>query len=190
MLDDLIKKNRSYRRFSQVNIDCKTINKILEILRFIPSARNAQPLKYIASCNAQKNEQIFSTLKWAGYLTDWGGPKEGERPSAYIIILQDKTISNDNYVLTDAGIALQTILLKSVEMGFGGCTIAAIDKPKLASILNIGEDLDILYVVAIGKPAETIEIIDAKDDIKYYRKNDIHYVPKRSLSELIYSVIE
>ncbi|MGB9755706.1 MAG: nitroreductase family protein [Desulfurella sp.] len=190
MLDELIKKNRSYRKFAQVTIKCDEIKKILEILRFVPSARNAQPLKYIASCNKEKNEQIFSTLKWAGYLTDWNGPDKTQKPSAYIVILQDKSISNDNFVLTDAGIALQTILLKSVEMGFGGCTIAAIDKPRLSSILNLKENLEILYVVAIGKPAETIEIIDVKDDIKYYRINDIHYVPKRSLSELIYAIIE
>lgn len=190
MLDDLIKKNRSYRRFSQVPIKCEKIKEILEILRFIPSAKNAQPLKYIASCNKEKNEQIFSTLKWAGYLTDWDGPDETQRPSAYIVILQDKNISNDNYVPTDAGIALQTILLKSVEMGFGGCTIAAINKPKLVSILNIPANLEILYVVAIGKPSETINIVDVENDIKYYRKNDIHYVPKRGFSELIYSIIE
>ncbi len=190
MLDELIKKNRSYRRFAQTKIDCNTIKKILELLRFIPSAKNAQPLKYIACCNDEKNEQIFSTLKWAGYLTDWDGPDKTQRPSAYIVILHDKNISNDNYVLTDAGIALQTILLKSVEMGFGGCTIAAIDKPKLSSILNIGDNLEILYVVAIGKPSETIEIVDAKDDIKYYRINNVHYVPKRSFSELIYAINE
>ncbi len=190
MLDEIIKKNRSYRRFAPVNIDCSTMGKILALLRYIPSARNAQPLKYIASCNKETNEQIFSTLKWAGYLTDWDGPSQTQRPSAYIVILQDKNISNDNYVLTDAGIALQTILLKSAELGLGGCTIAAIDKQKLASILNIRGDLEILYVVALGKPAETIEIVDVKNDIKYYRKNDIHYVPKRSLSELIYAIIE
>ncbi len=190
MLDEIIKKNRSYRRFAQVNIDCSTFNEILALLRYIPSARNAQPLKYIASCNKQINEQIFSTLKWAGYLTDWDGPAPSERPSAYIVILQDKNISNDNYVLTDAGIALQTILLKSVELGLGGCTIAAIDKPKLASILNITQNLEILYVIALGKPAETIEIVDATVDIKYFRKNNIHYVPKRSLSELVYAIIE
>ncbi|WP_291492289.1 nitroreductase family protein [Desulfurella sp.] len=190
MLDELIKKNRSYRRFAQLTLDCNTLKKILEVLRFIPSAKNAQPLKYIASCNKEKNEQIFSTLKWAGYLTDWDGPDKNQRPSSYIVILQDKSISNDNFVLTDAGIALQTILLKSVEMGLGGCTIAAIDKPRLSSILNLKENLEILYVVAIGKPAETIEIVDVRDDIKYYRINDIHYVPKRSLSELIYAIIE
>ncbi|AHF97412.1 MAG: nitroreductase family protein [Desulfurella sp.] len=190
MLDELIMKNRSYRKFAQVKIDCNTINNILRILRFIPSAKNAQPLKYIASCNEEKNEQIFSTLKWAGYLTDWDGPDKSQRPSAYIVILQDKNISNDNFVLTDAGIALQTILLKSVEMGLGGCTIAAIDKPRLSSILKLKDNLEILYVVAIGKPAETIKIVDAKNDIKYYRINNIHYVPKRSLSELIYAIIE
>lgn len=45
-----------------------------------------------------------------------------------------------------------------------------------------------VLIVAIGKPDETIVLTDVKEDgdINYYRdENDVHYVPKRSLEDLI-----
>ena len=83
----------------------------------------------------KKNALIFPCLSWAGYLKDWPGPSEEERPSAYIIILGDTKISKS--INCDHGIAAQSILLNLSEKGFGGCIIGLIDRPKLRKILNI-----------------------------------------------------
>ncbi len=188
MIEELVKKSRCYRRFDQsYKVKVETLKKVVECLRYISSAKNLQPLKYIASVNPKKNNEIFSTLKWAGYLKDWDGPMDGERPTAYLIILKDKTISDDLYVLTDAGIAIQTAMIVLTEMGLGGCPIAAIDKVKLSSILKLHKYLEILYVIAIGKPAERVIITDAQDShIEYFRDSSgNHYVPKRRMEELL-----
>ena len=87
---------------------------------------NAQPLKYIISNNPEKNQLIFPTLAWAGYLKDWPGPIEGERPSAYLIMLGDKSISENFFC--DHGIAAQSILLGAVEKELGGCIIMSIQR--------------------------------------------------------------
>ena len=45
-----------------------------------------------------------------------------------------------------------------------------------------------MLVVALGKPAETIILTDVGENgqTAYYRdENDVHYVPKRSLGELL-----
>ena len=90
MIRDLIISNRSCRRFHQeFAIDRRTLEELVELARYSASAANLQPLKYILSCEPAKNARIFSTLAWAGYLRDWPGPAEGERPSAYIVILGD-----------------------------------------------------------------------------------------------------
>ncbi len=190
---DLVKRARTYRRFDEsFKLDYETLKPILESLRFISSARNAQPLKYILSVNESVNGAIFPALKWAGYLENWEGPKEGERPVAYIVILQDKKISDDNFVYFDAGIAIQTVMLQLAELSLGGCTIAAIDKQKLRSVMDIDDRLNILCVIAIGKPVEKVVVVDVKDgDIRYYRdEKGVHYVPKRSLEELVYRIYE
>ncbi len=187
MIKDLILKNRSYRRFYEnVSIERGTLKELVDLARLSASSANRQPLKYILSCDPEKNTRIFPHLGWAGYLSDWPGPAEGERPSAYIIILGDTEISET--VTHDHGIAAQSILLGAAEKGLGGCMIGSIQKQELRQTLAIPTRYDILLVIALGKPKETviIESVGPESDIKYWRdEKGIHHVPKRPLDELI-----
>ncbi len=187
MLRDLITRNRSYRRFDQsVAVSLDTLRELVDLARLSASAANRQPLKYILSADPEKNARIFPCLGWAGYLTDWGGPAEGERPTAYIIILGDQTISED--VGCDHGIAAQSIMLGATERGLGGCMIGSIKRLPLRQALDIPDRYQILLVLALGKPAETVvlETVGADGDIKYWRDaSGVHHVPKRPLDELI-----
>jgi len=160
---------------------------MINAARLSASARNAQPLKYFLSNAAEINEKIFPSLAWAGYLKDWPGPAPGERPSAYIVQLHDTTITG-NYFCDD-GIAAQSILLTAVEKGLGGCIIASVKKEQLAKTLDLPGHLEIIQVIALGKPAEKVVIEEMQQgDIKYWRdENGIHHVPKRPLEELIIS---
>jgi nitroreductase len=187
MLSDLIKKCRSYRRFYQD--EAITRNDILEMIeaaRLSASARNAQSLKYILSNDAKNNALIFPSLAWAAYFKEWLGPEEGERPSAYIIMLNDNEITNNYFC--DHGIAVQSILLTAVEKGFGGCIIASVNREKLRKDLSIPDRYEIIQVIALGKPRETvvIEPLPSNGDFKYWRdENQVHHVPKRSLDEIV-----
>jgi nitroreductase len=138
------------------------------------------------SVDQKRNSSIFPHLSWAGYLKDWNGPEEGERPSGYIIILGDKNITRS--FGCDHGIAAQSILLGASEMGLGGCMIGSIQKEDLRRDLAIPSHLEILLVLAIGKPKETVKIenIGPEGDVKYWRDaKGIHHVPKRSLDEIV-----
>jgi len=187
MIADLILKNRSYRRFDQSHlIEIPTLKKLVNLARMSASANNFQPLKYFLSAEADTNDLIFPQLGWAGYLEDWNGPAEGERPAAYIIILGDKNI-RQNFGC-DHGIAAQSILLGAVELGLSGCMMGSVKKALVQKALNIPENLEILLVIALGRPAEKVvlEETDSCGDIKYWRDgNDIHHVPKRPLGEII-----
>ena len=187
MIEELIKQNRSCRRFYEDDeIDTATLKDLVNLARLSASAANMQPLKYILSCSAEKNEQIFSCLAWAAYLKDWSGPKEGERPSAYIIILGDTNITKN--FGCDHGIASQSILLGAREKGLAGCMLGAVKRKKLRDVLKIKERFKILLVLAIGKPKENImiETVGDDDNIKYWRDNDsVHHVPKRKLEDII-----
>ena len=186
MLKELILKNRSYRRFYQSEkISPDQLRDWVDLARNSASARNSQSMKYILSTVEPLNTQIFDQLAWAGYLTTWKGPEEGERPSAYIVLLQD-TLITGNYFCDD-GIAMQSILLGATEAGFGGCIIHSVNRNKLREILHLSEQYEILYVLALGKPKETVVLDELKgDDIKYWRdENRIHHVPKRPLDEII-----
>lgn len=189
VLKELLKKDRSYRRFDENHIvDRETLLRIVELTRYCASGRNLQPLKYYIVNDGETSEKIFPLLKWAGYLQDWDGPENGERPSAYLIQCLDTTLTK-NY-LCDDGIQLQTLTLGAVAQGLGCCIIKSFDSIKLKEILGMPDHLEPLYVVAIGRPVEkvVIEDMDLTDnrDIKYYRTPDgIHHVPKRALDELV-----
>lgn len=189
MLRDLVLKNRSYRRYYQDDpVDMDTLRELIDLARQTPSGANMQPLKYALSNMPEKNARIFPTLAWAGYLPDWPGPEEGERPSAYVIILCDKQISSPTPGC-DQGIAAQTILLGAAEKGLGGCMIGSIKRAELATILDLSKErYDIVLVIALGKPKETVvfDAVDAAGNIKYWREADgTHHVPKRALDDII-----
>ncbi len=183
----LVLRNRSYRRFYQeIPVDLETLKQLVDLARLSASGSNLQPLKYILACDPQKNAQVFPHLSWAGYIKDWPGPVEGERPSAYIIILGDKNISQT--FGCDHGIAAQSILLGATEIGLGGCMIGSIRRKKLQQALEIPIHYEILLAIALGKPKERVKIeaVGPDGNIKYWRgDDDTHHVPKRSLKEII-----
>jgi nitroreductase len=184
---ELVYKNRSYRRYYQdVPVALETLRELVDLGRMSASSLNLQPLKYILSNDTVKNALIFAQVGWAGYLKDWPGPVDGERPSAYIVMLGDTQLSK--HVAWDHGIAAQSILLGATEKGLGGCMIATIHKEQLAEKLGIDQLYEVLLVIAIGKPKETV-VIDqiAKDgDVKYWRDSrGVHHVPKRALNDII-----
>lgn len=187
MLRELIIKNRSYRRFfEEERIELTMLKEWVDLARNSAASANLQPLKYLLSCDPAKNNLIFPHLAWAGYLKDWPGPVEGERPSAYIVILGDLTIVKD--FGCDHGIAAQSILLGAVEKGFGGCIIGSIQREEIRKRLNIPDQYRILLVLAIGKPREEviIEELGTGGSIKYWRNEaGVHHVPKRPLEEIV-----
>lgn len=191
MLRELIIQNRSYRRFFQSErITDSQLSEWIDLARNSASAGNAQCIKYILSTSETSNAQIFDQLAWAGYLKDWPGPEEGERPSAYVILLLDTQLA-DNFMCDD-GIASQSILLGAVEAGFGGCIIRSVNRKKLGELLTLSDQYEIIQVLALGKPKEVVVLEEIKDgEIKYWRdENQIHHVPKRSLDEIILKVLK
>ena len=189
MIEDLIKSNRSCRRFLQKEtVPVDTLRWLVNLARMSASAANLQPLKYILSNEPHKNEMIFPCLKWAAYLKDWLGPPEGEHPSAYIIIVDDWNMAKS--FGTDMGIAAQSILLGARERGLAGCMIGSIHKELLQEMFHLPKHLEILLIIALGKPKEIAVLADMQpgDGIEYWRdEHGVHHVPKRRLEDIILS---
>lgn len=188
MLRELVLKNRSYRGFDEsVSISMEQLKELVSLAQVTPSSVNLQPLKYYLSADLATNEQIFPHTKWAGRLKK-KVPYEGHHPTGYIVICVDKAIaSNTTPFMKDVGIAAQTMLLGAVEMGLGGCMIGAFDEAGIHKALCLSDSLEPALVIALGKPDHVVVLTEPKDgDVLYYRdEQDIHYVPKRPLEELI-----
>jgi nitroreductase len=187
MIKDMITKNRSYRRFyGEKAVTMDQLKGLVDLARLSPSMANRQPLKYVLICDPKMNEKVFEHLGWAGYLQDWPGPVPSERPTAYIVMLRDTTLTK--VPSADEGIHVQSMLLGAVEQGLGGCVIGNYNKENLAKTLDLDADYEPVYVIALGYPKEEVVIDSMGEDgnIKYWRdENQVHHVPKRSLEELI-----
>jgi len=186
-LSEIVVKNRSYRRFYQERpISKSNLLSLVDLARLSPSGRNLQPLKYCIISDAETCAQLFPLLAWAGYLKDWAGPEEGERPSAYIVMVEDTAIAEES--AHDQGIAAQSIMLGAVELGLGGCMIASIKRKEISELLSFSDNLKPVLVLALGVPKEVVCIdpMPANGDVKYWRdEQQVHHVPKRLLSEII-----
>jgi nitroreductase len=185
MLPELVLKNRSYRRFDgTADLPEGTLEYLVGLTALCPSSRNQQALKFFIVNQRSACEMLFPMLAWAGYLKDWHGPVEAERPTAYIVVLGDTWLGSKFDI--DLGICAQTILLGAAERGFGGCMIGSIRKEDLRIHFRIPDHLEILLVIALGKPIEQVVIESCTGDVRYWRDSArTHHVPKRSLEDIL-----
>ena len=183
MLKDLVLKNRSYRRFHQdAVVEIETLRELIDLARLSASGGNRQALKYILSNEPYKNSLIFKNITLAG------NPSEDEAPTAYIVILGDKTISKT--FGCDRGIAAQSILLGAAEKGIGGCMVGLVKRESLTKDLQISSQFEILLLIVLGKPKETLVIEDTfreGTNMSWVDDEGVRHIPKRSLDVIIVS---
>lgn len=190
MLKDLVIKNRSYRGFDEnYSFTKEQLERYIDLTRYTASSVNAQPLKYKIVYEKNEVEAVRPLTRWARALPDMVLPHPNMHATAFIIICQDTDISpNLARYQKDIGIVAQTITLAAVEDGLGGCMIGNFTPDEVKETLNLAENLTPMLIIALGKPAEEIVIkeIDNGESTKYYRdENDIHYVPKRKLKDIL-----
>ena len=190
MLKDLLKKSRSYRSFDEsVTFTEEQLKEFVDHVRYAPSSINRQTLRYRLIFEPDEVREMRPLTTWAIALKDYRLPPEGHHATAFIVICQDteSRLRPENY-MKDVGICAQMILLAAAEAGYGGCMIGSFRKPELKSLLGLSEGIEPNLVVALGKPAEKVILteVGADGSTAYYRdENDVHYVPKRRLEDLI-----
>ena len=190
MLIDIAKANRSYRGYDESYVFTKEeLLDLVNITRFVPSSVNKQPFKYYVSYEKEEVALIQSMTKWAAALPEMELPHPGKRPTGFVIVCQDLDINpNPARYSTDIGIVAQTLLLYAAEKGLGGCMIGNFKPEEVKEKLNLGDNLHPVLIIALGKPDEKIVLTDLEngENSNYYRdENDVHYVPKRKLEDII-----
>lgn len=190
MFKDLVKLNRSYRGYDETYVITKEVLlDLVDCARLSPSSVNAQPFKYFLAFEKETVRKIQSLTKWARALPDMELPHKGMCPTGFIVICQDLNIGESlARYQKDVGIVAQTILLAATEKELGGCMIGNFGAEPVKEALELDEHLMPVLIIALGKPNEQIVLkdIETGEETAYYRdENDVHYVPKRKLSDII-----
>ncbi len=188
ILSTLLRQNRSYRRFGGELLGEDTLRELISCCTLTPSGGNLQKLRFRAVVGQAACDAVYPTLGWAGYLSNWDGPCPDERPRGYIVLLC-RPEENNALLAVDTGICAQSMLLAAVERGLGGCMIKNVRSDALLAALGLSaEQWSVALVIALGEPAETVELVPVGEDgsIRYYRdENGVHYVPKRAVDEIM-----
>lgn len=183
---EAILKRRTIRKYKQDPIPTDVLEKLVNAARLAPSGANLQPIKYVVITDAELLPKVFSMTRWAAYIAPKGTPQAGEEPTAYIAILADKEIRATGYD-SDAGAAIENLLLAAVGEGIGSCWLGSIDRNGLSELLQVPERYHIHSLIALGYPAESSVVEDAVDSIKYYKdENGVLHVPKRTMAEIMF----
>lgn len=180
----LVRAARSCRRFKpEPRPSRDDLAALVDIARLSPSGGNEQPLRYRLVWRPRECEALFPHTRWAALLRGWR-PAPAERPTAYIVPAAESGRPPPH---TDAGIAMQTLQLAATAAGWACCMLGSVDRPAIHRLLALPATLAVLYVVAVGAPAETPLLEEARGgDVAYHRDAEgRHHVPKRPLAEVL-----
>ena len=183
-LDTLLLKNRSHRGYDKQRVvSLEMLMSIVGVNNKIPSARNQQVLRFKLVTRDSGADVVLANIKLGGALPELHLPLQGTEPEAFIIVCS--TIAENKLVDIDAGIAVQSMLLKAVELGFNGIIIGAFNKERIMEEFQL--PYEPLLILAIGKGNESIRLteISENEDHRYYRQDGTHYVPKVKIEDLL-----
>ena len=187
---ELVKQNRSYRGYDESRkLTREELEYFVSCARLAPSSVNRQPFRYVLAYEQADLDRIQPLTGWARALPEKRLPYPGHRPTAFIVVCQDTEWEADlARFQKDVGIVAQTMLLAAVSRDLGGIMIGNFSPQKVAEALSLPAHLVPMLIVAFGKPDETVVLTDAEEgqSLNYYRdENDVHYVPKRKLEDIL-----
>ena len=166
-----LESRHTVRHFTDQPVDTAVIERLIAAAALAPSASNLQPWRLHVCTGATREAFVevmsMSTLHLVEYLgiTDPVRIEEYERffgnlGNADVVIAMslppaaDELQRINQYV--SAGCALENLLLTAVAegLGAGNMTSSFWVRERLASILGLGEDREVVCVVLVGHPAE------------------------------------
>ena len=182
----IILSRRTIRLFRKIKVSRSIVRNIIDSARLAPSSANLQFIEYLVVDKPSLNSDVFSCVKFGGYVFPRRVPDKKRAPSFYIIILINKNKSKKPD-LRDVGAAAQNILLSCACFGLGACWIANINRIRLRKLLKIPRHLIIDSVIACGPAAEHPILEERADKIRYWLDNNNRlHVPKRPLKEILH----
>ncbi len=158
---ECIKGRRSIRKFTQDPIDHSLLAEIVETASYAPSWKHTQIVRYIAvegelkdkiadECTSDfpNNGIIIKNAPMLIVVTVIKNRCGYERDGSFT------TRRGDSWQMYDAGVASQTFCLAAYEHGIGSVIEGIFDDLKVAELLNVPEDREVVALIPIGYPAE------------------------------------
>ena len=182
-LDTLLLHNRSYRGFDRdYVVHRRQLDAMIAVNVKVASSVNMQRLRFRPVVKGPEADAVNKYIRMGRGLPHLQLPFPGREPEAFIVVCS--TAAENPGIDIDLGISVQSMLLKAVEMGLGGLIIRNFDREPIREALAL--PYEPICVIAVGKPAEQIELVPVHEgeQLQYYRRDGVHYVPKLTAEDL------
>jgi nitroreductase len=147
MLLDAIKKRYSVRKFLAKSIEVEKLDQLLEAARLAPSARNIQPWKFVVIQSEEQRQNLSAICKGQTFVS--------AAPVTIAICctnLDYQMTCGQTAAVIDGAIAAEQIVLQAVELGLGSCWIGAFFHDKLAELIDLPADWQVIGLLPMGYP--------------------------------------
>ncbi|MGE4565374.1 MAG: nitroreductase family protein [Victivallaceae bacterium] len=181
-LQTALRNRRTIRRFQVLPVAGRDLDAMLEAAQASSSGGNTQPLRYVVVTTPAKVEAVFNQCRFGALVQPRRSPQWGiDAPAVFIAVTVEKPEPTPvDYAV--CGGAIMAMQFAAFGLGLGCCWIGAFDRSQVREILSLGANEEVMFLVAVGHPAEkpVLEWVDAESDIKYYLDGeDTLHVPKR-----------
>lgn len=167
---ELAEKRYSVRRFSEEKIKQEDLDKILEVARLAPTAKNKQRQRLLVINTEEGIQKIKECTE-----CDFGA-------STIIVIsyekddAQNESQESKEYGLIDTGIVATHMCLEATDLGLGTTMVGLFDKELTKRKFNIPSKYQPVLLLPIG-------YIDRKPSILHGRRKSIEELVKYNLYE-------
>jgi nitroreductase len=146
MVLDAIRNRRSIRHYQDDPVNEEDLHTILEAGRWAPSGLNNQPWRFVVVREPLVKKEIAEQTRYRDIIRN---------APVIVAVFLDNATSYDHVKDCQAiGACLQNMWLAIHALGLGGVWIGEIlkNKQKVADILGTPETLELMAVMAVGKP--------------------------------------
>jgi len=170
---DLVKKRTSTRRYSQIPVDRKDLDRCIEAARLAPSACNSQPWSFVISDDPERNHKICSSIFSGPYRMN----RFAEEAPVLIFIKTERSrysamfgglFRGTTFSLIDIGIACEHLVLQATELGLGTCWIGWFNEKALKKELGLSGKHRFDIVLTMGYPV--------RDNVPSKKRKDIESI--------------
>ena len=157
---ECIMGRRSIRSFTEAPVSHELISEIVETASYAPSWKHTQIVRYIAVEGDLKNQvakctsayphngEIIASAPMVIAVTIIKGRSGYERDGSF------STHRGEGWQMYDAGVASEAFCLAAYEKGLGPVIMGIFDDDKVAELLNVPAERDVIALIPIGYPAE------------------------------------
>jgi len=182
----MLQQRRTVRFFRQTPIKSVQLEELIDAATKASCAANQQRLRYI-TVQGDSAAELHKLCAFAALVKPCRSSTLGvNAPTAFIAVLGP--VNANAVIQADAGAAIQSMEFAACNIGLGMCWIGAFEREKTEKLLAPPEGYTILYLLAVGVPAEqpVRDDIDESGDVRYYldEENTLH-VPKYTAASLI-----